>query len=350
MSDRRVRFAVIGLDHAHIFGIIRGQLEAGSELVGLASDDPQASVCQTVRRMFPDVAWFDDAAQLIDDPSIDLIATAAIPYRRGEIAIQALQAGKHVLTDKPGCVSFEQLDAIRQTVASSGRFWVNVFSERFEVPAVARAGELARSGAIGTVVQTLGLGPHREGDKAHLSGGAGRPEWFYRPQTYGGIIVDIASHQIDQFLWFTGSRSGEVVASTVGNFRHPEVPAFEDFGELMLRSDHGQGYIRVDWYTPDGLPTWGDGRLFVLGTEGYIEIRKYVDIAGREGTNHLFLVNQDGVQHLPCEHDPNPFHSQIVADVLHNTRTAVPQEHTFEVLRLGLQAQAQAARRGNLPA
>lgn len=144
MSDRRVRFAVIGLDHAHIFGIIRGQLEAGSELVGLASDDPQASVCQTVRRMFPDVAWFDDAAQLIDDPSIDLIATAAIPYRRGEIAIQALQAGKHVLTDKPGCVSFEQLDAIRQAVASSGRFWVNVFSERFEVPAVARAGELAR--------------------------------------------------------------------------------------------------------------------------------------------------------------------------------------------------------------
>ncbi len=350
MTDRRVRFAAIGLDHAHIFGIIKGQLEAGSELVGLASDDPEASVCQTVRQMFPDVPWFDDADQLVNDPSIDLIATAAIPYRRGEIAIQALKAGKHVLTDKPGCVSFEQLDQIRQAVAESGRFWVNVFSERFEVPAVAKAGELARAGAIGRVVQTLGLGPHREGDKAHLSGGAGRPEWFYRPETFGGIIVDIASHQIDQFLWFTGSERGEVVASAVGNFRHPDIPAFEDFGELLLRSDQGQGYIRVDWYTPDGLPTWGDGRLFVLGTEGYIEMRKYVDIAGKEGTNHLFLVNKDGVQYISCDDLPTTFHREVVADVLNNTRTAVPQEHTFEVMRLGLEAQAKADRRGDLPA
>lgn len=350
MSDRRVRFAAIGLDHAHIFGIINGQLQAGAELVGLASDDPSSSVCQGVRALFPDVPWFDDADALVQDESIDMIATAAIPYRRGEIAIRALEAGKHVLSDKPGCVSPEQLEAIKKAVADSGKFWVNVFSERFEVPAVAKAGELVREGKIGKVVQTLGLGPHREVDKAHLSGGAGRPEWFYRPETYGGIIVDIASHQIDQFLWFTGSETGEVVASAVGNFNHPDVPEFQDFGELSLKSEHGQGYIRVDWYTPQGLPTWGDGRLFVLGTGGYIEMRKYVDIDGKPGTNHLFMVNDEGVQYIDCSEVRPTFHADIVNDVLNDTRTAVPQEHTFEVLRLGLEAQAKADRRGDLPA
>ncbi len=341
-----VRFAAVGLDHAHIFGQISGLLSAGCELVGLASDDPSAAVAKQVRERWPQAPWFDDPADLLNGETIDLIVTAAVPDRRAAFAVQALRHGKDVVADKPGCTSFDQLDEIRRAVAESGRFWSVTFSERFEVRSVTRAGELVRAGRIGQIVQTIGLGPHREGDRAHLAGGAGRPDWFYDRSRFGGIITDIASHQIDQFLWFTGSTSGEVVASTAANYTHPDSPQMQDFGELLLRSENAQAYIRVDWYTPKGLPTWGDGRLLVLGTEGYLELRKYVDIEGRPGKDHLFLVDDDGTHYIDCSDAALTYYDDLVADVRNRTTTACPQEHTFEVMRLALLAQQEATLRG----
>lgn len=69
----------------------------------------------------------------------------------------------------------------------------------------------------------------------------------------------------------------------------------QDIGDVHMKTERTSGYVRVDWFTPQGLPTWGDGRLTIFGTEGYIELRKYIDINGRPGTDHLFLVNADGV-------------------------------------------------------
>lgn len=346
MTQQPVRFAAVGLDHAHIFGQVRGLAGAGAELVGLATDDPQASVAQQLREMVPEVPFADSPDELLERDDIDLIVTAAVPDRRGPIAVQAMKSGKDVVSDKPGCTSLDQLDEIRRTVADTGRFWSVTFSERFEVPAVSKAGELVRAGRIGKVVQTLGLGPHRIGDRAHLAGGKGRPEWFYQKERYGGIIADIASHQIDQFLWFTGSTSAEVIASTVGNFANPDTPGLQDFGEVLLRSDQAQGYIRVDWYTPQGLPTWGDGRLLVLGTEGYIEMRKYIDIEGRPGGNHLFLADQNGTEYVDCSDVVLDYYPNLINDVRDRSRTAAPQEHTFETMRLALVAQQNATLRG----
>jgi predicted dehydrogenase len=345
-STHAVRFAAVGLDHAHIFGQIAGLVGAGAEFVGMATDDPSVAIANRVRERYPDVAVVENPDDLIGQDGIDLIVTAAVPDRRGPIAVAALLAGKDVVADKPGCVSLEQLDEIEKAVGQSGRFWSVTFSERFEVPSVVKAGELVREGRIGTVVQTLGLGPHRVGDRAHLGGGDGRPDWFYDKNRYGGIITDIASHQIDQFLWFTGASTAEIVASTVGNFANPDEPGLQDFGEILLRSEHAQGYIRVDWYTPAGLPTWGDGRLMILGTDGYIELRKYVDIAGRDGGNHLFLVNQEGTQYVDCSDVQTTYYPDLVRDVRERTTTAAPQAHTFETMRLALKAQQQATIRG----
>ncbi len=348
-SEKPVRFAAVGLDHAHIFGQVKGMLGQGAELVGLSSYDPQAAVVARMRELYPDTPWHDDPNELLHDPSIDLIVTAAVPDERGPIAVEAMKHGKDVVSDKPGCISFEQLDAVKAAVEATGRFWSVTFSERFEVPSVAKAGELIREGRIGTVVQTLGLGPHREGDKAHVAGGAGRPEWFYDPARYGGIITDIASHQFDQFLWFTNSTTAEVVSSAIGNFGHEETPEFQDFGEVNLRTEHAQGYVRVDWFTPQGLPTWGDGRLLILGTKGYIELRKYVDIEGRPGTNHLFVADEAGTEYINCSEITGGYYPALMDDIRNRTHTAAPQEHTFEVMRLALTAQAQAERRGFLP-
>jgi predicted dehydrogenase len=207
------------------------------------------------------------------------------------------------------------------------------------VPSTIVAGKLIADGAIGRVVHTTGLGPHRLNR-------AIRPDWFFDTAAYGGILTDIASHQIDQFLHFTGSRDAQVVASTVGNVSHPDLPGFEDFGDLVVQSDRARGFIRVDWFTPDGLPTWGDGRLVILGTEGTIELRKYVDLDGRPGTDHLFLVDRAGTRHIDASQEPLTYFRSFVADVRDRTETAMPQSHVFKVSHLALEAQARATRLG----
>jgi predicted dehydrogenase len=245
------------------------------------------------------------------------------------------------MSDKPGFTSLSQLAEVRRVQRETGRIYSVCFSERFESAATVKAGELVRAGAIGRVVQTVGLGPHR----ISLSS---RPEWFFRKSQYGGILTDIASHQADQFLFFTGSTQAEVVAAQVANYKYPEYQELEDFGEMILRSSHATGYIRVDWYTPDGLSNWGDGRLTILGTEGFIEVRKYCDIAGRPGADHLFLVDHKGEHYLDCSAVELPYGRQLIADILNRTETAVPQEHVFLASELALQAEVQATRLGYL--
>ncbi len=330
-----MRFAAIGLDHRHVYHMVGGLLEAGATCVGFDPATSDARVLAGFRERFPTLPE-SPADRLIDDPDIDLIVCAAIPAQRAAIAVRAMRAGKDVMVDKPGVTDFDQLAAVERAVAETGRIFSVCFSERFIVPSTIVAGKLIADGAIGRVVQTIGLGPHRFNR-------AIRPDWFFDKRHYGGILTDIASHQIDQFLHFTGSPEAQIVASGVGHFGGPEFPEFEDFGEILLRSDRAGGYIRVDWFTADGLPTWGDGRLTILGTEGTIELRKYVDIAGRPGTDHLFLVDKSGTRHVDAAQEPLSYFRDLIADIGARTETAVGQRHTFTVCRLALEAQAKAA-------
>lgn len=330
-----MRFAAIGLDHRHIYHMVGGLLEAGADCAGFdpATSDPR--VLEGFRERFPDLPTVE-AQRLLDDPSVDLIVCAGIPSERAAVAVAAMRAGKDVMVDKPGVTSFDQLAAVEAAVAETGRIFSVCFSERFIVPATIVAGKLIADGAIGRVVQTMGLGPHRLNR-------AIRPGWFFEAAAYGGILTDIASHQIDQFLHFTGSDDAEIVTSGIGHFGAPDLPDFQDFGEVLLRSDKACGYIRVDWFTADGLSTWGDGRLTILGTEGTIELRKYVDIAGRPGTDHVFLVDKAGTRHIDASREPLTYFRNLIADIDARGETAAPQRHTFTVCRLALEAQAKAA-------
>jgi len=246
-----------------------------------------------------------------------------------------MRHGKDYMADKPGITSLEQLADVRRVQKETKRIYSIMYSERFENKATVKAGDLVKAGAIGKVIQTIGLGPHQMSPKT-------RPEWFFDRKRFGGIITDIASHQFDQYLFFTGSTKAEIVATQVGNVNHPQYPLFEDFGDVMLRGDGGTGYIRVDWFTPDGLKSWGDGRLTILGTDGFIEVRKNIDIAGREGGNHLFLVNQKETRYYDCNKEPLPYGQQLVDDIINRTETAMTQEHCFLATELALKAQKQA--------
>jgi predicted dehydrogenase len=333
MAGQPIRFAAIGLNHNHIYGQARMLLAAGAELVGYFAAEPELAA--EFGRAYPQARLAGSAEEILADESIQLIATAAIAGDRAGIAIDAMRHGKDVLADKPGATTLEQVAELERAHQETGRIWAVYFSEHFSTRSTVKAGELVQAGAVGRVVQTTGFGPHR----AHV---ASRPPWFFERARYGGILTDIASHQIEQFLFFTGSSTASVVASQVGNFAHPEHPELEDYGDVTLRGDGGLGIIRVDWYTPDGLPSWGDGRLFVLGTEGYIELRKYCDLAGRPGGEHLFLVDRSGVRYVDCAEVPLPFGPQLLDDIRDRTETAIPQARSVLATRLAIQAQLQA--------
>ena len=333
-STNPVRFGVIGLNHYHIYSMTQALLDAGAELVAVHAVEDE--LARPFLEKFPAKRVADRRA-ILDDPSISVIASAAISAERAPLGIEAMRRGKDVLVDKPGMITLAQLAELRRVTAETKRRYLVCFSERLEQRATVRAGELVKAGAIGRVIQTIGLGPHHL--RPHM-----RPDWFYQRALYGGILCDIASHQMDQFLFFTGASRAEVVASQVANRHHPQTPELEDFGDALLRTDGATGYVRVDWFTPEGLGVWGDGRLTVLGTDGYIELRKYIDIAGRPGANHLFLVDHKGTRYVDCNDVALPFGRQFLADVVDRTETAMTQAHCFLACELALTAQARAVR------
>lgn len=327
-----MKFAAIGIDHLHIYGMSLNLIDAGGEFVGWWTDGSPKPLEGFLKR-FPDIPRIEDADTLLNDPDIKMIVISCIPRDRAAWAIKAMEAGKDVMVDKPGCVSLKELEQIKAVVAKTGRIWSVEYSERFEVPCVTKAAELVQSGAIGKVVQTIGMGPHRH--NPHM-----RSEWFYDPKAYGGIIADIGSHQIDQFLYLTGSTDAKIEYASVGNYANPDNPSLQDFGEFVLTSDQGRCYVRLDWYTPDALPTWGDGRLTILGTKGYIELRKYVDVATSEATDTLILVNGDRCEKIDAKDAGLPYFPRLIDDIKNRTQTAMPQAHAFKTMELALKAQA----------
>lgn len=335
---KTLKIAALGIDHRHVYGMAGNMQDTGAEFVGWWTQGKPETLKGFIKR-FPDVARMATCEEILENPEIDLVLISAIPKDRAELAIRAMEAGKDVMVDKPGCTTLEELDAIKATVASTGRIWSVDFSERFEVASVTRAAELVEAGAIGKVVQTVGLGPHRLNAST-------RPDWFFDKESYGGILCDIASHQIDQFLYFTGSDDATITLASVANYANRNTPGLQDFGEIALRNEKGHAYIRVDWYTPNALPTWGDGRLTILGTEGTIELRKYVDVAGADGIDHLFLVNATQCEKIDCSDAALPYFQRLTTDIMDRSETAMPQAHAFKVMELSIKAQMLAEGRG----
>lgn len=329
----RIRFSVIGLNHGHINGQTNAVLRGGGELVSFFAKEPE--LIADFQKRFPRAKLARNEQEILEDKSIHLVVSASIPNERAPLGIRVMQHGKDFMVDKPGVTSLEQMAEVRKVQAATKRIYSILFSERLENAATIKAGELVKAGAIGKVIQTVSMGPHRINP-------ASRPAWFWDTKYYGGIITDIASHQFEQFLYFTGSTSGEIAAAQVRNVNHPQYPRFEDFGDVLLRGNGGTGYIRVDWFTPNGLSTWGDGRLTVIGTEGFLEVRKNVDIGGRKGGNHLFLVDQKETRYIDCSNVPLTYGTQLVDDILNRTDTALPQAHCFLAMELALKAQKMA--------
>jgi len=328
------RFAAIGLDHRHVYDLTAGLLEAGAECVGYDPDTSDPRVLAGFRKRFPDVPAVA-REKLLDDPSIEFVVVCSVPRYRAALAIAAMRRGKDVMIDKPGVTTLAQLVDVEAAARETGRIWSIVLG-RLTSPAVQAALGVVRSGELGRLVSLTSLAPHRLNR-------ALRPDWFFDRDAYGGIVNDIGIHSIDQFLAFANVSDANIAASTIGCFGTPPT-GFEDFAEITLRSATMTGTMRLDWFTPDGLPDWGDGRLFLMGTEGTLELRKNLDIEGRAGGDHLFVANKQRTRYQDCSALPVTYYQDFLDDVRDRNGRMMEGGRVFSVCRLALRCQQEAVR------
>jgi predicted dehydrogenase len=330
-------FAATALDHGHIYGQTNGLLEAGATLKWVYDPDPKK--VEAYRAKYPQAQVARDEQEILQDPEVRLVAAAAVPCLRGPLGCRVMQHGKDYFTDKTPFTTLDQLAEARRVVAETQRKYMVYYSERLHVEASSYADELVKSGAIGRVINMVGLGPHRLNAPT-------RPAWFFEKAKYGGIICDIGSHQFEQFLHYVGATDATVSSARVANYHHPQYPELEDWGDVSLLANNGATfYMRVDWFSPEGLCTWGDGRTIIVGTDGTIELRKYCDVARAKTGDHLYLVDKNGERHIDCHQTVGfPFFGAFVLDCLHRTEKAMTQAHAFKAAELCLRAQAQAVR------
>jgi predicted dehydrogenase len=330
-------FAASHLEHGHIYGQCNGLLEAGAQLKWVY--DPDEKKVAAFRAKYPQAKVARSFDEILSDPEIKLVTAAAVPCDRGPIGCRVMEAGKDYFTDKTPFTSLDQLDKAKGVVARTRQKYMVYFSERLHVEAAMYATDLVAGGAIGRVIQVIGLGPHRLGK-------ANRPDWFFERAKFGGILTDIGSHQFEQFLTYTGATDASVTQAAVGNFANPDKPEFEDFGEASLLGNNGSSnYIRVDWFTPNGLSTWGDGRTVILGTKGYIELRKYLDVARDKTGDNVYIVDDQGERHINVSGQVGfRFFGELILDCLNRTEKAMTQAHAFKAAELCLRAQLAARR------
>lgn len=328
------RFSVIGLDHGHIFAMANGLVEAGAELVGVYDEDSKKAA--EFAKRYPGCTLMD-REEIFSDTSIQLIASAIRPDRRASLGIEAMESGKHYFCDKPGMLTLAEVDEVRAACGRCGKKYMVYFGERVHVEGAVYAEKLIREGRIGRVLAINILAPHRLNPSS-------RPDWFFNPEQNGGILCDLGSHQFEQLLAYTGSKTASVRYSAKGNMATSEHPAFWDFGEAVVQTDSGAScYVRVDWFTPDGLGAWGDGRVFIIGTEGTIEIRKYINIAADSSGDHVFIADKEGERHERVTGKMGfPFFGEFILDCINGTDNVMDEEHVLESMRLAIIADSNA--------
>lgn len=320
-----VGFGVVGLEHLHVFELVDGLCAAGAVPMAHTGGDSLSDAYAA----WQTASVATDMAGVLADDRIQLVVLAGVPSTRADAAVAVLETGRSVLSDKPGVTTVAQLDRVRDTAERNpGRWWV-LFSERFGVPAVRAATSLARDGAVGEVVHVSGAAPHRGALDQ-------RPDWFFDPARAGHLLVDLGSHQVDQFLAATGAATAQVVGAAAGNVAAPDHPAFCDIAEVSLAAGDARGYHRVDYLEADGFPAWGDVRLVITGTSGRLEVRTPV-VDGTAGSPELWLTDHDG--HRRVDVDPTPtWPTELLADLADGGERLMSREHPVTVTDVCLRA------------
>ena len=331
--DKPFCFGVTGLNHTHINPMCTGLIEAGATLTHVYEQDEK--LLEAFLKKHPTVSVCKSLDELLSIPTLELIATAAIPSDRSKIEILSMKAGKDVFTDKAPFLTKEELSEVKRTSLETGRKLFVYYGEFMHNEAAIFAKQLIDRDIIGKVAHIDIFAPHRLNAPY-------RPGWFFERDKTSGILTDIGSHQFQQFLEYAGTNRATLNSARVANYFSPEYEGFDDFGDATLTADNGiTGYVRIDWMSPKGINTWGDGRVIILGSKGYIELRKNCNI-GTEAviTNSVYVCTEDGVFTESVSGKVGyPFFTNLMKDVRNRTYTAMNEEQVYNAIELAITAQ-----------
>lgn len=256
------RFGIAGLRHPHVENIL-AEVAGRSDVSVVAVADEETSIRESFGRRLG-VPTYSHHEQMLAKESLDAVGVVTVNSERGRLVRDCLLAGKHVLSDKPLCTNLTDLASIKDTWRRSGTFLSVMLEKRFW-PVTKAFEEILAAGEIGRLVLAWASGPHRL--MRHT-----RPDWMFGRESYGGILNDLAVHDLDLLLRFTRAKSG-FVQGFVGNAANKDVSEFEDHGQVLLRTDGGLlATIEVHWLSPEAAPYHGDYRMILTGTKGTAEL------------------------------------------------------------------------------
>lgn len=331
-TAEKIVFAAVGLAHGHIYGMCHGLIRAGADLGFVYDRDP--ALVARFQKEFPTVQVANSEEEILKNPAVRLVASADIPARRAPLGVRVMQAGKDFLSDKASCTTLQQLEDIQTACAQTGQKFITYFGESVDSESMTFIYDRLARGMLGRVNSVIISAPH-------VLNAPSRPAWFFTREDQGGVLIDIGSHQVHQFLKLTGNATASITAARVANLRYPQYAEFDEVGDIMLTGQNGAtGFMHISWDFPTGLGTWGDPRLIIEAEKGYIELRKNVNIGVDKQGEHVFLVSEDGTFHESVQGKiGSSFFHRVLWDVVHRTDTALPLEETVTTMKLCIEAQ-----------
>lgn len=316
-----IRLAVAGMAHPHVTYVL-SELPHRPELRLVAVSDPDPDNVAAYAESIGDVPAYADHQEMLARHEVDVVSVNGVYIDRAVAVVDALHAGAHVVVDKPLCTSLEQLSTIETAAAATGRLVSLVFEKRAH-PVTRAARRLVAAGTLGDLALITSTGPH---PLRHLT----RPSWFFTAD-YGGVLADLAVHDVDVALALTGARDG-IVVGTCGKRAYPQYPEFSDHGAMLLAAGEVMATIDAHWLAPES----GKGRyeMRLVGTQGTAEMR------WTEGELGVATHDRDAwLEPLPPKHRPV---ENFFGALLAGQRPEVGTAESVDATRIALLAQRSA--------
>lgn len=323
-----IRVAIAGASHQHVEYAVR-EVDQRPEFGLVGVSDESAAVARRYGEP-RGAAVFTDHREMLQSVKPEIVVASGIYGRRSAVIVDALDAGCHVVADKPLCTTVAGLEEIRSARRRARGSLTLLLDKRF-LPETVAALQLVESGALGTVVEVSSTGPHKLNPES-------RPAWFFDRSTYGGILSDLVTHDIDLALQFTRAASGTISGAVAGLF--PGKPEFSLSGVATVRSPEQLMILEANWLTPAMSSVHGDYHMRVIGTEGV------ADLWWARGLLTLTTSNE-GTHEVPLGNGHRP--AEVIFDALATGQVpTMAAPDCFLVTQLALLAQESAEAGGKV--
>ena len=311
-----IKIAMAGLAHGHGIAFLDSALKFdGVSVVGFYDDENPLSAQEASKTFNAPV--YNDLDELLQKSGANTLLTAAINSSKADIIVKAVEAGLHIISDKPLVTKMDDLNRITDALEKNKNVKLYLMlSERYS-PVLVTTKNLIDAGEIGQVVNIINMRPHRLRPQ-------GRPAWMFDSKQYGGILNDIGVHDIDIAVWLSGCEVDKILAASVSNKRFNEFDDFDDNGEAMLRLKNGCiVFILESWLTPEKYPHHGEMKFIVHGTKGQITVdpqNKKVTIYSDSKKQHNVKVKNPAETYVS---DPLKYFSNIKHEATVTTQVSI---------------------------